>query len=229
MAEAAQTTARTQHTYFSDQPICSKSEDRFNRWAFAKRITDMLAGRNDAASIVIGLYGPWGDGKTSTLRLMEAALQDHVHVVVVRFNPWHFQSEDQLLRGFFATLAQALGKSLPTMKEKIGKIIKDYGSLLSLASISVKGLGEALSTVKLDELRTRIENILAEGGKRVVVLIDDIDRLDRTETQAIFKLVKLSASFNHTSYVLAFDDEIVAAAIGEKYGHRRLYSPRSLF
>src|SRR3989344_6954557 len=75
MAEAAQTTARTQHTYFSDQPICSTSEDRFNRWAFAKRITDMLAGRNDAASIVIGLYGPWGDGKTSTLRLMEAGLQ----------------------------------------------------------------------------------------------------------------------------------------------------------
>ena len=87
----------------SDQPIRSKSEDRFNRWAFAKRIADTFASRNDVASIVIGLYGPWGDGKTSTLRLMEAALQDHAHVVVVRFNPWHFQSQDQLLRGFFAT------------------------------------------------------------------------------------------------------------------------------
>lgn len=229
-AEAAQTAAGTQHTYSSDQPICSKSDDRFNRWAFAKRIADTLAGRKDEASIVIGLYGPWGDGKTSTLRLMEVALQDHARTVVVRFNPWHFQSEEQLLSGFFATLAQVLGKSLPTMKEKIGKIFKDYGSLLSLASISVgsviqvtpgdavKGLGESLSTVELDELRARIENILAEGGKRVVILIDDIDRLDRTETQAIFKLVKLSASFNHTSYVLALDDGIVAAAIGEKYG-----------
>ena len=237
--EAVEATAGAEHNYSSDQPIRSKSEDRFNRWAFAKRIADTFAGRNDAASIVIGLYGPWGDGKTSTLRLMEAALQDHAHVVVVRFNPWHFQSEVLLLRGFFETLAQALGKSLPTMKEKIGKIIKDYGSLLSLASISVgnvvqvtpgeaaKGLGEALSTVELDELQTRIENILAEGGKRVVVLIDNIDRLDRTETQAIFKLVKLSASFNHTSYVLAFDDEIVAAAIGEKYGQGGLEAGRA--
>ena len=237
-AEAVEPTAGAEHTYSSDQPIRSKSEDRFNRWAFAKRIADTFASRNDVASIVIGLYGPWGDGKTSTLRLMEAALQEHVHVVVIRFNPWHFQSEDQLLRGFFATLAQALGKSLPTMREKIGKIIKDYGSLLSLASISVgnvkvapgeaaKGLGEALSTVELDELQTRIENLLAKGGKRVVVLIDDIDRLDRTETQAIFKLVKLSASFNHTSYVLAFDDEIVAAAIGEKYGQGGLEAGRA--
>ena len=58
-------------------------------------------------------------------------------------------------------------------------------------------------------------------------MIDDIDRLDRTETQAIFKLVKLSASFNHTSYVLAFDDEIVAAAIGEKYGQGGLEAGRA--
>lgn len=237
--EATQPAVKNTHAYSSDQPISSRNEDRFNRWAFAERVADTMAGRSDAASIVIGLYGPWGDGKTSTLRLMEVALQNYVHVVVVRFNPWHFQSEEYLLKGFFATLAQVLGKSLPTMKEKIGKIFKDYGSLLSLASISIggvvqlspgeaaKGLGEALSTVELDELRSRIESILAESGKRVVVLIDDIDRLDRAETQAIFKLVKLSASFNHTSYVLAFDDEIVAAAIGEKYGHGGLEAGRA--
>lgn len=238
-AEAAQPAAKNPQVYSSDQPINTRNEDRFNRWAFAERVADTLAGRSDAASIVIGLYGLWGDGKTSTLRLMEVALQNYAHVVVVRFNPWHFQSEEHLLKGFFATLAQVLGKSLPTMKEKIGKLFKDYGSLLSLASISIgnivqvspgeatKGLGEALSAVELDTLRSRIEGILADSGKRVVVLIDDIDRLDRAETQAIFKLVKLSASFNHMSYVLAFDDEIVAAAIGEKYGHGSLEAGRA--
>jgi hypothetical protein len=60
--------------YSSDQPISSRNEDRFNRWAFAERIADTLAGRSDAASIVIGLYGPWGDGKTSTLRLIQVFL-----------------------------------------------------------------------------------------------------------------------------------------------------------
>jgi hypothetical protein len=79
-----------------------------------------------------------------------------------------------------------------------------YG-LLSLASVSIagvvqigageaaKGLGEALSTVELDDLRKRVEALLGEAGKCVVVLIDDIDRLDRREIQAIFRLVKLSA------------------------------------
>jgi hypothetical protein len=48
--------------------------------------------------------------------------------------------------------------------------------------------------------------------------MDDIDRLDRQETQAVFRLVKISANFRHTVYVLAFDDAVVAAALSERYG-----------
>lgn len=226
-------------SYSSDQPISLRRDDRFNRWPFAKRIADTLAGRRDPSSIVIGLYGPWGDGKTSTLHLMEEALADHPHVVVVRFNPWYYQSEEKLLRGFFSTLAATLGKSLPTKKEHIGDALKKYGSILSLASVAVggvitikpgdaaKSVGEALSTVELDELKERIEQILADTGTYVVVLIDDIDRLDRIETHAIFKLVKLSAGFRFTRYVLSFDDEMVAAAIGERYGQGGYEAGRS--
>ncbi len=79
-------------------------------------------------------------------------------------------------------------------------------------------LGKQLSTAELNELRNRLESILREAKKRVVVQIDDIDRLDRQEIQAIFKLIKLSAGFENTAYVLAFDDEVVADALGEKYG-----------
>lgn len=216
--------------YNSDNPISTKANDRFNRSAFSSRIAETLANRIDPSSIVIGLYGAWGDGKTSVLEMMAETLSNHQHVITIKFNPWQFQSEDLLLRGFFATLAQSLDKSLPNLKEKIGTLLTKYGSLLSLASVTIgsvvriapgdaaKGLGENLSSVGLDELRNRIDSILEKSGKRLVVLIDDIDRLDRTETHAIFKLVKLSASFRHTSYVMAFDDDVVAAALGERYG-----------
>ncbi len=216
--------------YIADQPIASKSEDKFNRTPFATRIAETLATRSDPSSIVIGLYGPWGDGKTSILEMMQEELKTHDEIIVVRFNPWHFQTEDLLLRGFFATLADAMGQSLPNMKEKAGSLLQKYGSVLSLASLSIsgviqvspgeaaKGLGDAISNVGLDELRSRIESMLDESKKRLVILIDDIDRLDRDETHAIFKLVKLSASFRHTAYVLAFDDAVVSAALGERYG-----------
>lgn len=231
-ADAAATPAESRPEHFvSDEPITGAAQDRFNRAPFATRIADTIARRPDSASLVVGVFGPWGDGKTSVLKMMEEELQRHNSVVVLRFNPWHFQSEEQLIRGFFATLAEGLDQKLNTAKEKIGKVLKEYGSLLSLGSFALaggaiqlrpgdaaKGLGEAMSNVSLDELRSRIEAILAASGKRVVVLVDDIDRLDRAETHSMFKLVKLSAGFNHTAYVLAFDDEVVAAALGERYG-----------
>jgi predicted KAP-like P-loop ATPase len=51
--------------------------------------------------------------------------------------------------------------------------------------------------------------------------------LDKTEIQNIFKLVKLSADFNYIDYVLAFDEEMVASAIGEKYGSNNIESGRN--
>lgn len=165
-----------QDHYIADQPITGKAEDRFNRASFATRIAETIATRVDPSSIVLGIYGPWGDGKTSVLEMMQEALGSYPNAIVIRFNPWHFQSEDLLLRGFFATLADAMGQSLPNMKEKAGALLTKYGSVLSLASLTVggvvqvnpgdatKGVGEAMSNVGLDELRKRIEQMLNEAN-----------------------------------------------------------------
>src|ERR1051326_3919516 len=207
--------------YSSDQPISSKSEDRFDRWPFAQRIAETLAKRSDRGSLVVGIYGPWGDGKTSVLRMMEETLKQLSDVVVVKFNPWYFRSEDQLIDGFFHSMADAHDKQLETTAEKIGETLKKYGGLLSITSIggeAAEKIGTALSTVELEEYKVRVEKILRDSQKRILVFIDDIDRLDRREIQAVFKLVKLSGGFENVSYILAFDDAVVADALGEKYG-----------
>lgn len=216
-------------TYSSDHPIRSKREDRFNRAPFATHVADTIATRLDPSSIVIGLYGPWGDGKSSTLNLMEEALAAHSEIVVVRFNPWLFDSEDRLLRGFFDSLATALGRSLPAKADRIGTLLRNYRSMLLMASFHVDGgtkpggtakaTDESLPIARLDEVSDAFRETMERAGKRVVVLIDDIDRLNRGSLHAIFKLVKLSASFAHTSYVLSFDDEMVASSISEQYTH----------
>lgn len=230
--KAAERRARSDDSagYSADRPIQNPDEDIFNRWPFARRIAETFTKRHDPSSLVLGIYGPWGDGKTSALNLLETALTREPNVIPVRFNPWYFDSQEQLIRSLFSSVADALGRSLPSKSEEIGRLLDKYGSILALASVTIGGVvhvspgsglqefGKRLSTTELDELRKRFERILSDSGKRIVVLVDDIDRLDRQEIQSVLKLVKLSAAFDHTAFVLAFDDQVVADALGEKYG-----------
>jgi predicted KAP-like P-loop ATPase len=207
--------------YRTDAPISDPRLDVFDREPFARRIADTIGERNDPSSIVVGIYGPWGDGKTTVLNFIRGRLKDYPSIICVSFNPWRMEGEQALLQGFFATLAEVLDKELTTSSEKLGDVLKKYGALLKVApggwGDAAVGAGTALSAVSLDELRDRISGMLREADRRVVIVMDDIDRLDRSEIQAIFRLVKLTGDFENTAYVLSFDEQMVAGAIGEKY------------
>ncbi len=214
--------------FLPDTPLSDPDQDLFDRWPFAQRLARAIAARSDPSSLVVAVYGAWGDGKSTVLNFVEAELARHDHILCVRFNPWRFGDEAQLLLSFFALLADALGKSLTTTTEKIGDFLQKYAAIVAPLSLSFAGVGVSpgqtavefgkhLSGVELRELRRRIEKILSEAQKRVVILMDDIDRLDKSEIHAVFKLVKLTADFDHTAYVLAFDDVMVAGALQEKY------------
>jgi hypothetical protein len=210
--------------YVTDAPITHPPEDRFSRAPFAQRIASTILSQRDPASIVIGIYGAWGDGKTSVLNLIEDSLSQDPRTVPVRFNPWRLGSETEMFVGFFETLAEAIDAQLSTASERVGKLLKDYGALLKpipfagdAAASGATAVGRALSETSLSKVRTRIEQLLAQSGKRVVILMDDIDRLDKGEIQAIFRLVKVAADFEHTAYLLAFDASVVADALAERY------------
>lgn len=206
--------------YSSDAPVHSVSQDKFSRWAFAERIAGVISERKDPSSITIGLYGPWGDGKTSVLNFIEESIKKNSAVIVIRFNPWLFGNVESLLLGFFDVLAEALDTKLITKGEKLKDILKKAAPGVTAIG-GMKGLGDAvgsfLHSPDVLQLRNRIESELANSNKRVLVMIDDVDRLEKSEIQAIFKLVKLVADFKFTAYLLAFDKEIVASSLSESY------------
>jgi len=214
--------------YLSDASIDDPDADLFRRKPFANRIADTIASRSDPKSLVVGLYGRWGEGKTTVLNFIERQIENHDNVVPVRFNPWLYQGETQLLLSFFETLASAIDRSLTTRKEDIGKWLRTLGTALGTVSVGIgvlnatpgpalQNLGQNLSSIDILEKRKLLEDALAESGKRILVMIDDIDRLDNNEIATIFKLVKLAADFEHTAYILAFDQDVVASALAKRY------------
>lgn len=216
--------------YSSDAPIQNSNYDKFNRFPFAQRVAKVISKRKDPSSLIIGIYGAWGEGKTSVLNFMEKELEKEKHVVCLKFNPWRFGEEDEMLINFFYDLAKALDSSLDTKGEKIGTIVEKF--LPSIAKVTgQESLGNALMAFipksNIDELRERIESILYNAGKRVVILVDDIDRLEKDEIHSVFRLVKLTADFENTAYVLAFDNEMVSAALQERYSSTKNSSGKS--
>ncbi len=231
---------------FSDQPIKKSGKDLFGRKDFANRVAHIIASRGDAESIAIGIHAPWGEGKTSVLNMIVEALEDYLHkdhktidngnIVLLKFNPWRFADENQLLESFFFALADKLKGRIKTKAEKAAEIVKNFSWVAApLDSLKVgvlgldvnlkveetlKKLAEAKPGANITTLKERVEKILEASDKKILVVMDDIDRLDKEEIQAVFRLIKLSADFPNTIYLLSFDIERVSEALAEKYGSK---------
>jgi len=217
----------------SDAPIESMEQDLLGREQFINVLCNEIIeyGKNFSDSFVFGLYASWGEGKTSVLNLLkkkieenEKTIKDEVkenkenkknkenkenkQIIIVDFNPWYFKNEEAILTAFYEQLEQAISKEflLPDIK----RLFKRYKGLiatgLSKTEISLDSsfMDESLQDVK-DEIEKKIEYI----NKKIIIFIDDIDRLTPKEVLLIFKLVRLNSGFKNTIFILSFDPAIV--------------------
>ncbi|WP_405211735.1 P-loop NTPase fold protein [Dokdonia sp. Asnod2-E02] len=210
--------------YSSDKPVEIENQDRFQRYGFSKRIAETIIQRENEEGIVIGIYGAWGEGKTSVLNFIKSELDQNENILTLTLNPWRYNDEESLIKNFLNKVAEILGKELDTKKEKLGGFIEKYGTIGSIIGKDISEIGKNLSSVDLETLKNRIDEFLKESESKLVIFVDDIDRLDKQEIYSLFRLVKLTADFTNTTYVLSFDEKMVASAIGERFGKGNLDS-----
>ncbi len=216
----------------ADQPITGLEEDRFERSGFAKGIAGVISSLQGESSIVVSVNAPWGEGKSSVLNMVEAELKHLGNSLIIRFNPWRFSDEEQLLRKYFKALSTKLGKTLSRGKE-LAEVLDAYSdAITSLAELTIPFGGNILGKLSkkvserlakaadLEGLKGKIEEYLKAEKKRIVIFMDDIDRLNKLEIQAVFRLVKLTADFPYTAYILAFDEDMVSASLAEQFGSK---------
>lgn len=202
-----------------DYPIANTEQDKLRRTPLAKKIADTINSFQDKDSFVIGVEGVWGAGKTSFINLILNDI-DTEKVSYFVFNPWNFSDETSLLRDFFVQLSQAVeslvGKRFGKRMRRYATRIADIDLGVSVFGVSInplKWFGFLAEDVSLDGLRKELDKELSKVSKKIVIVIDDIDRLDQKETKLIFKLVKLTANFRNTIFVLSYDREQVEKRI----------------
>lgn len=223
-----------------DLPITKSSDDKLDRQSFAESLAHVLLQSSFPTSFTVGLYGAWGSGKTSLLNMIieQAESKDH-DVIVLRFNPWLCSDPKQLITQFFKQLAGAIKIKKPAA-DTICELVDQYADIFDAANL-IPYAGTVIATAgkmfankarnrinrKNNDLQGKKDEIIhkmIEEHLKILVSIDDIDRLSEEEIIAVFQLVKSLADFPNATYLLAFDYDVVVHALGAvQHGNGREY------
>jgi predicted KAP-like P-loop ATPase len=215
-----------------ERPIESKSDDKLERGRFIERLASALVNSETQKStgVVVGITGSWGSGKSSLLNLLKEHLREaYPNALVVSFDPWHVSARNDLIVDFFGELIGTINadENRRIRFRALSAIIAQYGAQLApLSNLITPGLGAILSggfgaaekvlskKQSLSALRARLIVELREVSAPVVVLIDELDRVEDDEIRTVAQLVRSVLDFPAISYVLAYDPERVMQALG---------------
>ncbi|SMQ73442.1 P-loop NTPase fold protein [Agreia sp. VKM Ac-1783] len=198
---------------WSDDPRSTFEID--GRSDFAKVISSRIdACVQGQGSTVFGVVGPWGSGKSNLLAKIKVHLDKEW--TVVDFSPWSVSDSTMLTSEFVATLAAAFPKAKSLRKRLVE--YSRYGTpalnlIPSVGSAASKLLDKVLSDmaarppwhVEFGQLSQDIE----DQGTRVLVVVDDVDRLDADELRGLFRVIRLVGRFTNVHYLLAYDQNTI--------------------
>lgn len=156
--------------------------------------------------------------------------------VVVEFSPWLIGSREELLQQFFLDLGNASYDELPLdIRKNTRNLMKAYSVLASGVALPAELTSDMIypqsgklvgglirksaqltskySTPSLAELKFELQRKLNELESSIIVVIDDLDRLEPKEIVEVLRLVRAVADFPNVGYILVFDPEIVSESV----------------
>lgn len=228
--------------FSADKPIKKADEDILHRNKFSEQLAQAILSYTATDNFTIGLCGKWGSGKTSILNMVEEYIQnqtkeyeDTSKPIIIHFNPWNYSDRSQLTVQFFQTILTELkGSPNSTALKQAGDALQRYSSILEYAElIPIAGkyfrllksitneFGKDLSNLaesenSLERQKAEVIEALESQNQKLIVIIDDIDRLNNKQIRLIFQLVNSLAGFPNMIYLLSFDRDVVVRALNDE-------------
>lgn len=244
-AKGSSDTADVPLVFSGDAPIESRDEDILFRRDYAQHVARATAGWKQPRSLTVGLYGPWGSGKSSILNMVVEELdagRKETGANVVRFDPWEWSSQDMLFRAFFTVVGETLSDSCG---KELGNLWSDYGDRLAVHEAVLQPLkvftpiaaaiGPIMALIggarrsasnrashteragksPLLTVRQQLREALLKLPGNLVIIIDDLDRLTPPQMVCMIQLIKANAAFPRVVFLVAFDRDTVANGLRE--------------
>ena len=199
-----------ENSFILDSPITTEEEDLLDYSSSAHILAEKIKNADTHHSCSIGLIAPWGMGKTSYLNILSRCF-DSKSFIILRFNPRHSISSDNIQVDFFNLLFSTLGQ----FDSRFDSSFKDYLKAISVISDN-SFINKILNIHKIwdkEVEKGEINDAIKHIDKRIIVFIDDFDRLLRDEIIEVFKLIDGNASFTNLIFISAYDKEYINTII----------------
>ena len=228
-----------------DAPKSTRSEDRLGHATFAQRVANVILSVDATNGYVLGLHGAWGSGKSTTMNFIVECIREHnkqekkTPLLHVDFRPWLITGHQDLIGAFLKVLSEGVpdGKSRrKAWLRKAAKVAKASGLTNAIATAATalgspvagvtakKGVDALVSRFlkrpSLQAAHTEMTKQLGKMNKRILVTVDDIDRLETAEIKSVMQMVKSVGKLPNVVYLLCYDREIVWRALDEAAGRR---------
>lgn len=228
---------------FSGNRLPDDSGDLFGFAPVAERVAFAVLDQVREQCFVLGLEGEWGSGKSSLLAMLQRRLEER-GAPVVRFEPWMVGPREalipELLGGLDAAIEKLEGATTAAKADSVTKTLRNYadtvGALGRLAGVASalgvplagtaaavldkasETMSKGVGNTSLTSLKNRSSEALESLSRRIVVLIDDLDRLEPKEAVEVLRLVQSVADFPNVTYVLCYDRARLAESVTQVTG-----------
>ncbi len=229
-----------------DDSITNPKEDKLDRRGLAYNIVyGKILKLEPNKTLRIYIDGEWGDGKTSVLNLIEYYCDDYNKnqndkLVTVWYNPWIHRNKKDVWTGLRIAIENRLlsdgyirlSNSLYSLFYNILKSIFPY---IFKRQISRNIIGSMINEIterdyssNILDLKNKFEKLLehiTSKRTKIIVLIDDLDRLDNPEEILEVLLgIKELMNVKNIVFILGLDANKVAKIVCDKlYGFKKKY------
>ncbi|HMJ47873.1 MAG TPA: P-loop NTPase fold protein, partial [Ferruginibacter sp.] len=211
--------------------VIDGTSDLLNRIKFIKEIATKIKNtKTEMGSFPIGVVANWGSGKSTFINTLAGEFPKN-EFIIIELNVWKCNNTSLVIE----TLFKLLKTNLKNYSFTIDNKLQDYSTNLlkgakseglnSLKNISELFLPDTSMEKQYDSINSEIKQI----GRKIVILIDDLDRLDKKELYEVIRLIRNTANFVNTFFVVAYDRNYILNAIEEINPYQSHYFLEKIF
>jgi len=193
--------------FLADDEIETEEDDILQNKGQAKDFAAAVLRSEAHSGLVFGIDGPWGIGKTSFINLAEQhwRVAGANSVIVFRFEPLRYAADpdlsERLIRELSATIQQQV------YAPEFRPVASRYSRMVKGISILGIRLSFEPSIETFDKLLEDIDDILKSIHRRVIVVIDDLDRLEAKTVNNVLFTIRRTFKLSQATYILCYDTE----------------------